>query len=285
MNCICCGSGADFKRSLKGYPEYLLFKCCECGLRFLRSDTYETLPDDHYWDEVNRQIYAMPAVVGEFERKHLRLLSKVRRRPLPNNRILDVGSGSGIFVRNSRAAGFNAEGIEPSQIGLSLCKDRFGIDCHAGYLTRDSDLPKTYGVVSAWDVIEHVSDPKDFLDICHAHLGKGGVLLMETPDESSLIRKIVLLVSWLTRKDLTAGMYYPSHRFYFTRKAMRGLLTKAGFGNIRIFGTHSMMVKSIQKLKLYRNPPWHRLLIYRLVFWLMTLRPFWNKQIVLCTKL
>jgi len=272
---------------MRRYDKYVLMKCKECGLKFILSKDFEKLSDDVYWDDVNKKIYSMPMVLKEFKRKHIKYLDYLIKCGSPNNKLLDVGSGNGIFLSNAKERNFKVTGVEPSQMAVELCKSHYNIDTVCCYLDSDSDMPRDYGILSAWDVIEHVEDPKKFIEICHAHLIKGGVFLLETPDESCLIRKVVNIIDRIGRflgLKSSSNIYYPSHRYYFTHKSMIRLLTDVGFTKIKIFHEHSIYSKSKAKYKLYRKLPTIKMLKYNFIFFILKFPLFWNKQVIICQK-
>lgn len=288
IECKVCNSKNAKQLSLNPrYGNYVLMKCNDCGLKFILSDKYDILNNDLYWDSVNIKIYSKLEVLEEFNRKHKKYLEKIIKQGPQNERLLDVGSGNGIFLNNARKYNFDIAGIEPSEIAVELCKEQFNIEAYNGYLELDSDLPKNYGVLSAWDVIEHVTEPKAFIEICHAHLTQGGILLLETPDESCLIRKIINIIDKISKFfgfNPSSKIYYPSHRYYFTHKSMSHLLTNAGFTNIKIFKEHTIYSKSKEKFRHYRKASKIQLFNYSIVFFLLKFPLFWNKQVVLCVK-
>lgn len=65
------------------------------------------------------------------------------------------------------------------------------------------------------DSIEHVSDPETLLHACHQHLAPGSVLLLETPDEGTLLRAIIRAVGKLGVPgfDPRGGIYCREHHF------------------------------------------------------------------------
>ena len=279
--CIACKSNKIKKLyPLLQYDNYLLMECMECNLKFLLSKDFKTLDDDEYWDEVNKKIYTMPDVLKEFKKKHYKYLKIIKEYRPPNNKLLDVGCGNGIFLAHAREKGFKVTGIEPSKIAISLCEKQYGIKPIWGYLKFNSNIPKDFGVLTIWDVIEHVSDPREFLKICHLHLEQNGILLLETPDESCLIRKIIKALNLKMQRYI----YYPAHRYYFTHKAIKILLSDLGFSNIKIYKEHSIFSKSKMKYKLYRNYSKIHMMKYDLFFLILKIPLFWNKQVVICTK-
>lgn len=288
IECKVCSSDSTKKLSYTPkYGNYVLMECNECGLKFMLSDNYDTLGDDSYWDSINRIIYSTPAVLKEFKKKHNKYLEHIIKNVPRNRKLLDVGSGSGIFLNNAKEWDFEVSGIDPSEVAVELCNEQYKLSAFCGYLKLNSDLPKDYGVISAWDVIEHVENPKEFLKICHAHLIQGGILLLETPDESCLMRKIINMLDGIRRVfsgNLSANIYYPSHRYYFTHKSITRLLNDVGFSKIKIFREHSIYSKSKEKYKLYLKLTKIQMVKYDILFSVLKLPLFWNKQVILCTK-
>src|SRR5205823_1277159 len=99
---------------------------------------------------------------------------------VPNNRYLDVGSGAGVSIAAAAKFGFDVHGIEPSRHAVALSRSRFDLPVTQGLLGVDDELPRDYGMLSLWDVIEHVSDPVALVRTCNQHMATGGVLVLET---------------------------------------------------------------------------------------------------------
>lgn len=287
LKCIACGTSHIRCLSFRIEDTRPLLECGDCGLKFLLSDGMERLCDNAYWNEVNREIYNMPSVLKEFRKRHARYLQVIRRKGPPNDRLLDVGCGNGIFVDAARKGGYEATGIEPSPIAVELCRQQYSFAPILGYLRDDHALPDDYGVLTAWDVVEHLEDPKGFLRTCHRHMARGGVLLLETPDESSRLRRVANRVAKLGgRLDFRDNMYYLSHRWYFTCRAIVRILEDVGFGEIDIHRDHFVVAKSLAKLRLFGQRSRLQILKYRVGYSLLrSCGMLSNKQVVVCRKL
>jgi len=151
--------------------------------------------------------------------------------PKPD-RLLEVGSGHGLFLKVMRDAGVQAEGVELHAGAAKKSAELYGVKVHHG--TLESFAGDRYAVIAVWDLIEHVADPNPLLAKVHALLPGGGHLFIETPDEEALLDRAVLL---LARIGVTwpADLFYGIHHLVlFRRQSMRRLLDRHGFEVIDI---------------------------------------------------
>jgi 2-polyprenyl-3-methyl-5-hydroxy-6-metoxy-1,4-benzoquinol methylase len=138
--------------------------------------------------------------------------------------LLDVGCGNGQFVAWAARAGWRAEGVEHDEVaagaarsaGLSVTSDSL-----ADLATRRAH---EFDVVTMDHVIEHVPDPIRFLRAAHRLLRPGGLLWIATPDLDAAGHRMFGR-HWL-------GLDPPRHLTVFTRAALEGVMTQAGFTTI-----------------------------------------------------
>lgn len=137
------------------------FERCRCGLVFqnprptdewLRTARHEDYEEGEAHERVMRGIYGHAASV------------------LPRGRVLDVGCGAGGFVRFLRARGWEAEGIDIDRDFLR------------------APLAGPYDALTALYVLEHVTDPRRFVEKARALLRPGGMLYVRVPHTSAIVR-------------------------------------------------------------------------------------------------
>jgi len=284
--CPACGgtTWTDAKLAVDG--RFPLLHCRDCGLGALRIAEGVEGGFDEYWTPTNQRIYADAAVVEELAAKYRTYFHKVAPE-VPNKRFLDVGSGAGISIGTAAALGFEPLGVEPSAHAVALSRKQYDVPVVQGLLGHDDELPRDHGMLALWDVIEHVEDPEALVRACHAHLAPGGVFLLETPDEGTLLRRIICAVGRLGPRSIDArpSIYYRAHRFYFTRAAMTRLLERCGFAQIRYFGEHTMFQKELRKKALYGQVPAWKLALLRVTFAVLKAMPMLsNKMVVVAVK-
>lgn len=285
--CIACNSKNIQSGNYNVSGEYPLCHCNDCGLSYLDLTSKEEAEEssfDEYWNEINQNIYIQGSVIKELSNKYLFYFNKLSSAP--SNKLLDVGSGAGICVDTALKKGFDAMGVEPSKNAVELSKKNYGIKVVNGLLGQNDGLANDFSVLTLWDVIEHVADPEELITACAKHLVSGGNLILETPDEGALIRKVVRLIGKLTPfLDMRRYLYYRAHRYYFTVTAMTILLERCGFDNISFFKEHSMYQKGLLKDKLYRERSNFTDSLYRMALWLLTKNSFFsNKMVVIARK-
>jgi 2-polyprenyl-3-methyl-5-hydroxy-6-metoxy-1,4-benzoquinol methylase len=227
--CPVCGA-ADAERvvTLAGGP----LRRCRCGHAFLEitaPDELETIYNDHYAGFRDDPV---------FRRAATRVLTDdVRPLVAPPARLLDVGCGNGEFLRVARDAGYRVCGIDISAASADLVR-RHGIDVRVGDLRapgvfRDDER---FDLITFWDVVEHLPDPRSFLARARELLAPGGHVLVKTPGTSPASVRMVARVPRLAGALLQA----PSHVQFFQRDGLDRLLRDAGFGAPRWLAARPM---------------------------------------------
>lgn len=120
-------------------------------------------------------------------------------------RILDYGCGMGLYVKFLRAHGFvNADGFDPFVPEFS----------------SPEVLNRTYDVVVSHDVIEHVADPKSYLDELIAMVAPGGLLVLGTPNAAE--------IDLLDESGPSVELSQPYHRHILSEQALLTLAQERG---------------------------------------------------------
>ena len=142
------------------------------------------------------------------------------------SRLLDVGCGSGHFMAAARARGFDVCGIEPASAPADYAAQKFNIPVIRKNIL-DTDLPaESFDVITAWDVIEHVSDPQAVLRCCAGWLKPGGIMTLRFPSANWQKIKAVVLHSMPAR---SRAVFAPTiHLYFFSEKTFTLLSRKVG---------------------------------------------------------
>ena len=87
------------------------------------------------------------------------------------------------------------------------------------------DIGKTFDVIVAGDLIEHLSNPGLFLDNMKKHLRRDGVLILHTPNPFGITR----FFQMLTKKHVEVN---PDHACYYDVLTITQLLKRHGYEEI-----------------------------------------------------
>lgn len=109
----------------------------------------------------------------------------LRQALLSPGPVLDVGSGSGEFLRLLTRLGYEAAGIEPDPNYAAFARDKLQVPVYTGVLEETSLPERHFACVTSFHVIEHVPDPAAFLARLRTLVRPGGRLVLETPDVES----------------------------------------------------------------------------------------------------
>jgi dolichol-phosphate mannosyltransferase len=197
--------------------------CVQCGLSQVPHSEQAADLEQLYADVVD-QTYLdnLPAKKKTFAHAYERL-----QRFLPKpGRLLEVGSYCGLFLQEASARGWTVQGIEPSRWASDYAKSATGLDIVRGSFEDVApSLPGGFDVVVSWDVLEHVRDPRRFLETAHSLLRPGGILALSTIDIDSRFARLM-------------GRRWPwimeMHLYYFGAGSLERMFRDAGFERVRV---------------------------------------------------
>ena len=140
--------------------------------------------------------------------------------------ILDVGSGPGIFLKRGRELGWNVTGIEPSRQAYEYSSEKLGLNIHNKFLNeKTKDDLQTFDVIHMSEVLEHIPDPENLLNIAHEKLNLGGLICIVVPNDYNLFQ-----LSLHEACDYDPWWVAPPHHInYFDFESLPRLLEKIGF--------------------------------------------------------
>lgn len=131
-------------------------------------------------------------------------------------RALDVGCGTGSFLRFLKGAGWEVVGLEPDGKYTEGVREQFGIDIQAKFM-EEYQSDEAFDLVASFHVIEHVDQPDVFLQQCRKLLKQDGRLLLECPAIDRIYG------------DKVDFFFWDVHVNTFSRKTLSAFLAKNGF--------------------------------------------------------
>ena len=159
-------------------------------------------------------------------------------RPADGVRLLEIGSGRGMFLAAARTAGFHVTGVELSEDASAHARKRYGVTVHTSQLDA-APLEGRFDVVCAWDTIEHVPDPVAFWAAVRGLVADDGVVLFSTPYISSVPARLLRARWWTLKPTEHIWQFTPrTHRTVAEQadmtvtKTVRSPLTRANFARL-----------------------------------------------------
>jgi 2-polyprenyl-3-methyl-5-hydroxy-6-metoxy-1,4-benzoquinol methylase len=232
---ICCT--AEQPDQLYRQSSFHVVRCKKCGTVFVQ-------PVDR---SVNMELEQQAAADGErymrkvfieregfWARHWTERLRKVELLLGRKGCLLDVGCAVGHFQLVAESRGWTTVGVEYSQDQVNYAREVFGLDVHAGRFEEADFEPASFDLITLWSVIEHVADPRSFFARARVLLKPEGMLVLQTPNQSSLITSLAGLGYHLSGGRYFLPIYSLDHIFRFDEQTLRRLLEKSGFEVVKI---------------------------------------------------
>lgn len=156
-----------------------------------------------------------------------------------NEKLLDIGSGSGQFVYEMKLLGVDSLGVEPGDFDINDATKK-GVKIIKGDLIA-SKIPKnSFDIITMNHVLEHVPNPIETLKELNGILKKGGTFIVGVPNTDSFAKKI-FGKNWY-QFDV------PRHLFNYSTDNLKNALKKSGFKikKIRYVSRPTQFTKSLR---------------------------------------
>lgn len=251
--CVVCGNtknvdkiplNPNYSRYFDGEKNYQWFSCHICKAQFCYpretadyDEIYTTIPSykaflENYEEEIDDTIYC---------KKNDRLYRSImyyflKLVPFRGN-FLDFGTGNGALVKLASKLGFNAYGVEISDVAREFIKSNLQITTFSS-LEEVMESGMKFNVITALEVIEHVEFPVNVIKSLKNLLTQDGYLIISVPNlnrpywrfkEIGKEREV-----WL---NSGAGDAPPHHLTRFNRHTLELALKMGGFTNVVAIST------------------------------------------------
>lgn len=245
---LCAGQEHDIYLRARGYR---IVRCRRCGLWFVNPQPtaaelqqfYEGYDDGSQWRE------------GEERFNHAICAAILRRHR--SGSVLDVGCGSGNFLRCMNQRGFRVLGLEPSATGSAYARSAHGLEIYQGTLEQflGDHKGQLFDVITLLNVLEHLRDPAGALMQLRKLLGNGGTLAIVVPDARfhdvlGRVRQYFRIADpyWIEQTESRlSGFKLPDHLCSFEPSTLAALLHRCGFEMI-----------TLENAPVVLNPDWKR---------------------------
>lgn len=248
--CNLCGS--DEQRPFCPENGLGLVQCVHCGLVYVspRPEPHElyALYGETYFHNDESGVVGYTNYLKDEANIRQTFAGRLKHlgRFIQPGQALDVGCAAGFFLDEAHKQGWLVQGLDVSNFAVEYVKQRFGYDIRQGSLTEVDFPAEHYDLITMWDVIEHVPDPKAYIERAAALLKSGGLFALATPDVDSLPAR-------LTGKRWVGYKLSEEHVYYFSIRTLSQMLEAAGFEvlDARHVGKYVTMRLFLNRLSMY----------------------------------
>ncbi|MDA7485764.1 class I SAM-dependent methyltransferase [Candidatus Pelagibacter ubique] len=220
MKCYLCNSQNNFKRpgSVRDNKKLKIIECKDCGLVYLSSTKhikelhYENSgmhdgkkPNVNSWLKLNR--------VDDMRRYNF------LKKRVVNKKVLDFGCGAGGFLELASKRAKKVDGIELERaMQESFIKRNLNVYTNYEQALQSS---KKWNILTAFHVVEHLSDPIKILSKLSKLLTDDGEMFVEIPNSEDA------LLTLYENKAFQNFTYWSQHLYLFNNHNLQELAKKA----------------------------------------------------------
>jgi SAM-dependent methyltransferase len=236
--CVLCGSSQSselFRASDRFYgttdEEFVVVRCGGCGL--VRIDPQPAPADLARYYPRSYWFAPDPTAAGRLEefyrrtvlRDHVNFVSRAMDGSGSRAPLLDVGAGGGLFLAMMQRRGFRVAALDNSAEAAAIAWKRQRVPSVCGLLEQVPLRAGHFGCVTMFHVLEHLYDPRAYLDAARELLEAGGRLVVQVPN--SACWQFRLLGKYWN------GVQVPRHLVNFRSQDVLQLVESCGFAVVR----------------------------------------------------
>jgi 2-polyprenyl-3-methyl-5-hydroxy-6-metoxy-1,4-benzoquinol methylase len=206
--------------------EFQLFRCCECSFIFTQdypeeSEIGKFYESDEYISHTDSSETLLEKVYQATRKIMLRRKAGLIRRTcgIKTGSILDIGSGTGYFLRQMKDNGWETTGIEVNQKAREYSLRELDIEALPPQKLT-SLATGSFDCITMWHVLEHFHEPLTNLSELRRLLKPGGKSVIALPNCES--------ADAVHYKRNWAAYDVPRHLWHFTPDTFELIASKTG---------------------------------------------------------
>ncbi|WP_333653014.1 class I SAM-dependent methyltransferase [Dissulfurispira sp.] len=238
ISCDLCGSWEsrilqDRVEEFKLPSPFKVVQCTRCGLVYqnprMTEKEYETYYDSNYYSLIN---WNYLKIVEQKGKEYINKYNLIERHLKSKGKLLDIGCGTGHFLKIGKDRGWEVYGIELSKWAADYGRRNFNLDIRNINL---EEVAGTWGVgfdvVTLNHVLEHLPSPSGAIKMISEILHEEGLILIEVPNELDQLMFLVARVRkwWYNRLYNFYKGPIIHHTFFFTKDSLIKILERSQF--------------------------------------------------------
>lgn len=226
----CCACGSEESRVWLEGPDrffgeserFRLLRCCHCGMVWLENPPKPGEMGRHYGPAYDRLISSSGENSPERWRDRRSTILKYKNA----GSVLDLGCSSGAFLESMKDPAWQLYGIEMSSAAAQRAEARTNARVFVGDILDAPFAPQSFDVITCFDVLEHVYEPRAVLTRVQEWLKPGGIFYVLVPNIDSAESRVF--------KSYWYGLELPRHISHFSPASLRTLAESAGMEVVSI---------------------------------------------------
>jgi len=224
---ICGGKGAkEFLTAPDRFhgrtEKYLLVRCSHCSVVWLDQPPKPADMQRHYTEAYDRLISA----AGQESPHRWRDRKKTLLQYKQSGELLDLGCSSGAFLQSLRGGSWDLSGIEMSSESARKAEESSGAKVFVGEILGASFPPESFDVITCFDVLEHVYEPRKVIARVGEWLKPGGIFYVLVPNIDSAEARVF--------RSYWHGLELPRHLFHYSPVSLKLLAQTAGLRELSL---------------------------------------------------
>ena len=215
--------------------DYSVYLCNNCKIRFLG----RFKPDQFYESEEYRKEYNGSAKIEQYQALHdWQQNDRIHRIGIENFRnkvVADFGSGGCSFLDSVYGFASETIAIEPAVFFHNSIKKRHRVFSYGNELIEQRI---EVDIATSFDVIEHVSQPVEFLQDIYKSLKPGGKVVISTDNFDNILNDLV-------PERYCQFNFRTAHLYYFNKDSMKYLMDMVGFKKYSIGFYHGLDISNL----------------------------------------
>ena len=250
VDCAICDE--DHCQTLLTRDGFTVVRCARCGLVYVNPrpepDVLRAIYEDPHYFAGSHWYHDYLGYEQNYRRLFRQVLAILNDESSRRGTLLEVGCAAGFFLDEARRQEWKVQGLEISPEMSNYGRRVLGLDIQVASVDEAEFDADAFDAVVFCDSLEHFVQPAQTLSESIRILRPGGVLLILSPNISSLLAR-AMGRRW-------PHFAVPEHLYYFSPRTLTLLVQRAGFMllHLRTVGRYFGLEELVAKLLPFSKP-------------------------------